>query len=201
MVTTVLGHRGMLGSVVERRLREYGEDVRTTDQIYAGEDDFVLWAADADYVIDCVRGGFVENALLPLHLSQVCRVIVPSTDAIREDTPYARSKRIAEQAHGVVIRAGIIDLRHQPTVGYRNWFCNPLTPLEWIDLAWSLRDSPGLHATGREPTHRLAIADAVARVWDRPAPAPALGPPNDRLQPVGTFVPLVDALGDWRAWQ
>ena len=62
------------------------------------------------------------------------------TDAIAEPTPYARTKRIIEQAPAtVIIRAGLVDIHRQPSVGYRNWLCNPLTPLEWADYAACIR--------------------------------------------------------------
>ena len=100
MVTrvAVLGHRGMLGSVVARYFAEQGAEVCTTDLRYMGSDAVPEWAAQHDIVVNCVRSSDndpVVNGFLPIHLAAFARedfagrrplVIQPSTDAIDEDT-------------------------------------------------------------------------------------------------------------------
>ncbi len=178
-MVTVYGHNGYLGAVVLRRWAELG-------------------LSDEPYIVNCVRPD-------DEHLSEILAaeggLIQPSTDAIAEDTDYARTKRHLETLPDtVVIRAGIVDIRNQPTIAYRNWLCNPLTPLEWADYAASVRAEPGIHAIGREPLTRFAVARTVADVFDRPPPVAAVGEPLDRVQPIGDFPPLRDALIEFREW-
>jgi uncharacterized protein YbjT (DUF2867 family) len=178
-MVTVLGERGMLGSVVARRWVERG---------------------DTDHVVNCIRP---DDLNLISKLSQTGRLIQPSTDAIAEDSEYARTKRAAEAVAigAVVIRAGIVDIRQHYPVVYRNWMCNPLTPLEWADFAWEHRDEPGLHVTGRETVTRYDVAKLVAEIWDRPKPVAAMAEaPSGRVQSAGDFPPLADALREFHAW-
>ena len=170
----VLGERGYLGSVVKRRWTELG---------------------GGPYTVNCIRPD--DRAFIGPG------VIVPSTDAIDEDTDYAAEKRWIESVPGIIaIRAGIVDIRHTYPIAYQNWYCNPLTPLEWADLAWELRDTPGVHPAGRETLTRWEVARAVAEVFDRPYPAPAAAMfakgrvmPVDRERP-----PLIEALREFREW-
>ena len=195
----VLGHRGMLGSVVTRWLREQGHEVATTDLRWP---DSLEFAVSADVVIDCMRGGWEVDAEAPIVLGYRCRhLIVPSTDAWREPTEYARAKRAAEMAKGVIIRAGIVDVERQPQRAYTDWRCDPLTPLEWIRQAWALRDSPGLHELGRHVIDRWTLALHVARVWGRRVwPDPAQGGPLDRVVVGQGGIWIGDALEEYRAW-
>lgn len=168
----------MLGSVVARRLHEIG--------------------AEGDYIVNCIRP---DNIGLTFGMAESGPLIQPSTDAISEDSEYARTKRIIELAPCVVIRCGIVDITRQPEMGYRNWLCNPLTPLEWIDYAWERRDQPGLHVTGRETVSRYEVARLVAEVFDRPLPHPAWHPIHlNRVQPRDDYPPLRDALIEYRDW-
>ena len=191
MVVAVLGHRGMLGSVVARWLREQGEDVRTSDE--RGVD----WI-DGGLVIDCTG-----DTTLPAIVAERCeRLIVPSTDAIDEDTPYAAAKREAEKARAVHIRAGIVDIRQRHAVGYVDWLCDPLTPLEWARVAWALRDSvtPFTYIRGRHVVDRWTVATHVARLWDLAYPVPRYGGYRSRVQ-VGQGGPWIgQALDEYHAW-
>lgn len=176
-MVTVLGERGMLGSVVARRWRELG---------------------DTDHVVNCIRPD-------DLAVSRAFRgIIQPSTDAIAEDTEYAATKRELEAIEGAVtIRSGIVDITRQPTVAYVNWLCNPLTPLEWADLAYEMRDTPGVHIAGRRLYSRYGVALAVAHVFDRPEPEFAVAATdNDRLQQPDDRVrpSLWNALIAYRDW-
>jgi hypothetical protein len=181
----VIGERGMLGSVVRRRWRELGAEIVT---------------ANADYIVNCIRP---DDLLFSQRLAEASQLIQPSTDAIAEDTDYAVGKRILEQIPGVVtIRCGLVDVERQPVAAHRNWSCNPLTPLEWADLAWDLRDLPGVHIVGRETVSRYEVASNVAAIWDRPAPFPSWAEvPLWRVQPAGdSWPPLAEALYDYREW-
>lgn len=178
----VLGERGYLGSVVKRRWLELGA---TWDPI------------DPDYVVYAIRP---DDLVLAERLAETGPTILPSTDAIFEDSEYAATKRLLERIPGVVIRAGIVDTRHAYGVAYRNWWCSPLTPLEWADLAWDVRDRPGLHIAGRERLTRYEVERSVAEVWDRCEPVPAFGEPLDRTLVGGDWPPLRDALVEFREW-
>lgn len=189
MVTfSVLGAAGYLGNVVTRRWIELGASPRLTGE-------------PADYVVNCVRP---DDFLLSERIAETARLIQPSSDAINEDTDYARGKRILERIPGaVIIRAGLVDIRRQPSIAYRNWRCNPLTPLEWADLAWDVKDRPGLHTAGRESLSRYQVADLVAELWDLPAPVPSWADvPLSRLvdNERAEWPPLRDALGEFREW-
>lgn len=177
-MVTVLGERGYLGAIVKRRWQELG---------------------DSDHVVNCIR----PDDLIVTMYYRGRGLIQPSTDAIAESTPYAELKRGVETlARGaVIIRAGIVDIRQDYPTAYRNWLCNPLTPLEWADFAWEHRDEPGLHITGREPLSRYNVAVMVADVFDRPMPKSDWADShNDRVQAVGDFPPLHDALLEFREW-
>lgn len=175
-MVTVLGHRGMLGSVVQRRWLELG---------------------DTDHIVNCIRPD-------DLAVSRAFRgIIQPSTDAIAEDTEYAATKRELEAIEGAVtIRSGIVDITRQPTIAYTDWWCNPLTPLEWADLAWEMRDTPGLHVAGRQyPASRWMVVDSVAMVFGKPRPETAKGGYLSRIQVHDRDRPsLWDALVAYRDW-
>lgn len=179
-MVTVVGENGYLGSVVKRRWDELG--------------------ITGDYTVNCIAPDDID---LTWRLAERGGLIQPSTDAIDEDTSYARTKRIVERAPGaVIIRTGIVDIYRQRHVAYRNWTCNPLTPLEWADLAAEMRDRPGVHAQGREPVSRFEVHRLVAEVFDLPAPIPAeADKPLDRLQPRNDLLPpLREALVEFREW-
>lgn len=186
MVTAaILGHRGMLGSVVARRWAELGAEIGTI--------------ADAEYVVNCIRP---DDLIVSERLCETSRLIQPSTDAIAEPSDYAIGKRLLERLPAVTIRSGIVDVSRLPPIAYRNWTCNPLTPLEWADLAWDLRDRPGVHIAGREIVTRWFIGAIAAAIWDLPSPAPAYADePLDRAQPDARSWPdLASALAEYRAW-
>ena len=175
-MVTVLGSRGMLGSVVARRWAELG---------------------DSSHVINCIRP---DNILLTFWLAENMRLIQPSSDAIAEDSDYALGKRIIERAPAVIIRSGIVDITRLPAVAFTNWWSNPLTPLEWADLAWKYRDQPGVHIEGREAVTRYQIGMLVAEVWGLPEPTAVEGPYLSRVQPGTDWAPLREGLIAYREW-
>lgn len=176
-MTTILGHQGYLGRVVARRWHELGHQ--------------------GDYVVVCLAP---DNLELLRRLAGRPGVIVPSTDAIIENTRYAATKRELEAIGGlVVIRAGIIDTRKRND--NINAVCNPLTPLEWADLAWELRDQPGIHPAGRETVTRHEIGWALSDVFGGDMPAAWDGPHSDRRQSQDRDrEPLFSALQDYDLW-
>lgn len=198
----VLGHRGMLGQVVARYFAEGGADVRTTELRWfpTCPSRFVDWAAESDYVVNCIKGNWVDLALLPLQLGERCNLIQPSTDAIAEDTPYAEAKRIAERCHGLVIRAGLIDVDNQPQTAYINWLCNPVTPLEWAQQAWRWMGETGTRGYGRNLVTRWQVAYAVAQVYGRPTPRVGSAGDRNRVQECYDLPPLAEALETFREW-
>ena len=207
MTVAVLGHRGMLGSVVARYFAEQGADVQTTDLRYDGSGCLPSWAGKHDMTVNCITGGWLEYADLPGFLAMTAqRYIHPSTDAIGEDTAYAAMKRQGEdgtRGRAVIIRAGLVDLRRQHEVAYTNWLCNPVTPLEWARIAWSHRDAqPGVYQYGREPLDRYELSRAVRQLWHLPPPQPAIAPESsDRTLTSLVNLPPIDvALLEYRAW-
>lgn len=183
----VIGHRGMLGQVVQRRWQELGGEPAPI--------------ATADHIVNCV---YPDDWTL-LNGLPLARVIQPSTDAISEADGYAVTKRAVERLvkpHGVVIRSGLVDLRKQAEVSYTNWFVNPLTPLEWADLAWRLRTTRGLHLDGREMTSKHGVAVACHEVFGTVKPHPTLAPLS-RFRIVhqsSPWPPLREALETYRGW-
>lgn len=175
-MVTVLGHRGYLGAVVARRWAELGET--------------------GDYVI-CT---FDDLALVRRLAKSGPGVIVPSTDAIAEDTAYAATKREIEAIPGiVVIRAGIVDTRKRSDL--INMWCNPLTPLEWADLAYTKRNRPGVHVAGGEVLTRWQIGVDVADVFGGAPPLRVSGPHDlDRVQYPHSERSLIRALVAYRKW-
>jgi hypothetical protein len=182
-MVTVLGHRGYLGAVVARRWREQGWDSYRFD-------------SSGDYVI-CT---FDDLPLIRRLAQSGPGAIVPSTDAIAEDTAYAARKRELEDIPGiVVIRSGIVDTRKANT--HYDWLCNPLTPLEWADLAWEVKDQPGVHVAGRETTTRFDVGWAIAAAGLGPAPEPTKGGASDRCQIADRDRPSIDeALQEYASW-
>src|SRR5262252_2445104 len=96
----VLGHRGMLGHVVLRYLRNHGLAASTIEARYREGDDAPFWAAinslEPDVVINCI--GLIKqknsslsdllslNAVFPLllrlHLPPQVLLVQPSTDCV-----------------------------------------------------------------------------------------------------------------------
>jgi dTDP-4-dehydrorhamnose reductase len=126
----VLGHRGMLGHAVTRRLREEGFAIRTTDVRHGGDELIEeVAASDVGAVVNCLGVSasrasgpeelFSTNALLPQRLAAVLgptRLLIhASTDGVFDgrrgsyaaseptnaSDPYGLSKRLGELARHV----------------------------------------------------------------------------------------------------
>jgi dTDP-4-dehydrorhamnose reductase len=206
MEVAVLGHRGMLGAVVARYFRERGAEVFTTDLRYDGSMELPEWAARFDLAVNCIRSGWEREMVdLPADLSRACRgnVIHPSTDAIRDQTEYGQWKRQAERNLAIIIRAGIVDVRNQPERAYTNWLCNPITPLEWAEIAWRHRTAkPAVYQYGREPLSRFDVARQVAQAFGgEPPQAVRSMQHSDRfLASTADLPPLDVALTTYKEW-
>lgn len=198
MRVAVLGHRGMLGSVVARYLAEHGHEVLTFDARYPDGLIDAVAAAHPARVINCIKGGWAENAALPAHLEQLgLSVVQPSTDAVAEDSDYARSKLAGER--GMVIRSGLVDIHGQPRVVFPEWTCNPLTPLEWARLAAAYVEE-GVTEHGGYPIDRYSLAVMVADIFGGEPPILGHAEPRSRVLDVTHRRYIRDALLEYREW-
>jgi hypothetical protein len=199
----VLGHRGMLGSRVVAALATRHHVVTFAHRwpeslIHAVE------VARPDWVVNCIRGDWSANADLPYALAGRFpgNLIQPSTDAIGEDTEYARSK--AEGECGTVIRCGIVDpaggllakVRDAGTFHATADGWNGITALAWAGIAEAVirGDLTGpLIIPGSPPVSVLRLAQVACRVfgWQTEiVPAPATGldrvlTPTMQMPPIG----------------
>ena len=199
----VVGHRGTLGKVVARRWAERGAAIATTDLRYQAkaDDPLVTWAAEADLVVNCARGSFLVDALLPLHLGERSRLIQPSTDALQEDTPYALAKRIAERARALIIRTSLIGSDPPPPVGYTTWTWNGITTLAWADFAWAHREETGVLTPASDAISRYDLYCAVAETFGHAPPQPLATARRDRLLPPTHHLgPIQVQLLELREW-
>jgi hypothetical protein len=201
MRVAVLGHRGMLGSVVAQYLEQQGCEVATTDLRYDGSDELPLWAAEHGHVVNCISKGRLEASLSAHIVALRGMVVMPSTDAIGEDTEYAMHKRIAEQADAIVLRSGIVDITRQPTIAYPEWMLNPLTPLEWAREAfYALQFPSGIRTLGGDPIDRYSLAVMVADIFGGEPPILGHAPAKSRVLKVTHHRYIRDALLEYRAW-
>jgi hypothetical protein len=200
MRVAVLGHRGMLGSVVAQFLEQQGHEVLTFEERFPGGLVAAIRDAKPKWVINCIKGGWAENAELPKALDRF-RLIQPSTDAIGEDSEYARSKAAGE--YGMVVRAGLVDIYNQPKVAYPEWVANPITPLEWAKGASAdihLGMERGVHEVGGYPIDRYSLAVMVADIFGGEPPILGHGEPKSRVLKVTHHRYIRDALLEYRAW-
>jgi dTDP-4-dehydrorhamnose reductase len=198
----VLGHRGMLGATVQRRLEEQGFDVLTTDLRYSGgpSDEVLATVADsrAEAAVNCIgittarlvndAALMLTNALLPLHLAAVMgdRLVVhPSTDCVfRGDRgEYEVGDRPdAIDPYGLSKRLGEASLTRDNVVVLRTSIVGPEVDSARGLLAWFLRQSASANGW---VDHRwngittLAWADLCRAAIDRdPRVPPGLHQPT-----------------------
>ena len=134
MKVLVLGHKGMLGHMVTRYLRDNKVEVVTSDARWPEspfKSDMKL-----DYVINCIGAipqrtkSFDINWHLPIWLdfNSPCRVIHPGTDCEMDDDFYGVSKKIASDYlvnHGVntkIIKTSIIGHELESADSLLDWF-------------------------------------------------------------------------------
>lgn len=210
MVTrvAVLGHRGMLGSrlvsVLPARFHVITFAHRWPDGLIEAVE-----AARPDWVINCISGGVPEWQDLPRELGRTFRgrLIQPSTDAVWEDTPYAKAKGWAEagviETGGHVIRCGIVDPAGGLLARIRkssrfdadtapNW--NGITALAWAGVAELVMsgDLEGLIVPGSPPISIHDLAAEACHCWRWKvdiAPRPTRG--LDRVQVPTVLLPHI----------
>lgn len=167
MRVLVLGHRGMLGSVVTRYLRQRNHSVILSASRYAGDanDELIrdVRTSRPDAVVNCAgvvmeggRGLMMTNALLPQHLAVALGnqlLIHPSTDCVFDgrrgwygvnEQPnatddYGLSKRLGE---GCATFPNVVVLRTSIVGpgerGLLGWFLRQPGPVDgWTDHIWN----------------------------------------------------------------
>lgn len=160
MKVLILGHKGMLGHVVARYLRERGHDV-----VEGGRYEGMVELGDAEAVVNCAGvvsgtdGLFMANTLLPLHLAARLdgRLLVhASTDCVFDGkrgwyeagerpnamSDYGLSKRLGEGCREfprvVVLRTSIVGPPGEAGRGLLGWFLRQDGPVEgWTDHIWN----------------------------------------------------------------
>lgn len=158
-VVFVLGHRGMLGALVHRYLRERGHDVLTSDTRYCGEpiDELVheVVSSPAEAIVNCLgvtpasgasgREMMAANALLPVHLSSVLggRLLIhASTDCVfdgRRRWYRADEPPNATDAYGLSKRVGEVCVAAPNVVVLRTSIIGPPAGAGRGLLGWFLR--------------------------------------------------------------
>jgi hypothetical protein len=167
-------------------------------------------ASRPDWVVNCIKGGWAENADLPHRLAERFRLIQPSTDAVSEDTEYGRSKAAGEA--GTVIRCGIVDpdggllarVRAVPIFEAdtaRHW--NGITALAWAGVAEAVMDgtlTDPLIVPGSPPVsiHDLAVEACYAFGWRTEVVARITQGPDRVLWPTLEMPPIADQLAAYR---
>lgn len=204
MNVAVLGHHGMLGRVVARRFAEKGARIMVTDLRHTLA--LVAWARHADLIVNCAYepGDWETNAVLPVLLGRAGRLIQPSSDAVNEDTPYGAEKRMAETAHGVIIRCSVVGSKPPPPYGYTNWTWNGITTLTWANIAWIHRDgTPDTIVPGTEPISRFDLYRTAASVfgYQKPRPKKAKEAVDRVLKVTWPTHPIREQLEELRDWE
>tara|TARA_R110000796_G_scaffold198589_1_gene314927 strand:- start:74 stop:796 length:723 start_codon:yes stop_codon:yes gene_type:complete len=168
MKVLVLGHKGMLGHMVVKYLRDQNINVITTD-IRWPESPFKL-GMRLDYVINCIgaipqrTNKFDINYYLPiwLDLNAPCKVIHPGTDCEMDSDDYGISKRISADyinspisSQTKILKTSIIGPELNSTSSLLEWFLsqegevqgyskaiwNGNTTLEWAKQCLNLMNS------------------------------------------------------------
>lgn len=207
----ILGHRGMLGSRLVSVLPARFHVITFGHRWESGLLD-AIDVARPDWIINAIRGDWLTNGVLPHELAQRFpgRLIQPSTDAIGEDTEYARSKAAGETG-AAIIRCSIVDpaggllgtVARSPVFEADtapHW--NGITALAWAGIAEQVMDGRlwGLIVPGSPPTsiHDLATAAVETFGWPtRVVPRETQGP--DRVQvPTLDMPPIADQLREYR---
>jgi|ERR1035437_2505573 dTDP-4-dehydrorhamnose reductase len=162
-VAFVLGHRGMLGAVVHRYLRERGYAVLTSERRYGGQsiDELVQEVVDspAGAIVNCLgvipasgvagREMMMANALFPVHLSSVLEgrlLIHASTDCVfdgRRGWCRADEPPNAKDAYGLSKLVGEACVAAPNVVVLRTSIVGPAAGAGRGLLGWFLRqESP-----------------------------------------------------------
>lgn len=139
MKLLILGHRGMLGSMLVKYFNRQGFEVQTSDSRY-GDPRFLdqVVSYKGDYIVNCVgaipqrTNDFKINTDLPIWLSNhaPCRVVHPGTDCELDSDRYGISKRIANEyiqmysENTKILKTSIIGPEQGTCFGLMEWFLN-----------------------------------------------------------------------------
>lgn len=167
MKILILGHNGMLGSMITKYFETKNIEIITTELRYPSQDFFsFLRTFDGDFIINCIASipqrtnHFQINTDLPIWLcnNTTCRVIHPSTDCESDNSDYGLSKKIASDYiklysnNTKIIKTSIIgyekNSKHsllewflsqdKEAEGYTNAIWNGITTLEWAKYSYRL---------------------------------------------------------------
>jgi len=163
----VLGHKGMLGSIVKQYLESKGYVVHFLTTRY-GDKYFQesIKKFNGDFIINCIgsipqrTNDFKVNTDLPILLSNIapCKVIHPGTDCEMDIDPYGTSKRIATEyislysTNTKILKTSIVGPENDTAFGLMSWLgaqtgtvqgytkamWNGNTTLEWAKHAEAL---------------------------------------------------------------
>lgn len=167
MKILILGHTGMLGSMILKYFNSLNLEVVTTSHRYPTESFFqFIKSFDGQFIINCIASipqrtdDFKINSDLPIWLNNnsPCRVIHPGTDCEPDLCPYGISKKIASDyiklysKNTKIIMTSVIGYENQTKYSLLEWFLdqsgevegysnaiwNGVTTLEWAKHAYSL---------------------------------------------------------------
>lgn len=167
MKVLVLGHKGMLGSVVTKYFTQQGFEVKTVESRYPSQEfKREVLAFDKGFIINCIGAipqrtqHFQINTDLPIWLSNntKCRVVHPGTDCETDTNTYGTSKRLASEylkaysTNTKILKSSIIGPEQGTSYSLMEWFLaqqgeakgytkalwNGNTTLEWAKQASSL---------------------------------------------------------------
>ena len=160
----ILGHNGMLGSMVLKYFKSKNLNVHTTDfKYHTLEFEKLIKSEEYDYIINCIGSvpqkttNFKINIDLPIWLSNNTnsKILHPSTDCEVDNTDYGISKRLATEYilnfsdNTKIIKTSFIGPEVDTNYGLMSWFLsksgnvdgytnaiwNGVTTLEWSKQA------------------------------------------------------------------
>jgi dTDP-4-dehydrorhamnose reductase len=167
MKVLILGHTGMLGSMVKLYLEQEGVSVECLYDRFDSQSfkDNVI-AFNGDYIINCIgaipqrTNRFKVNTDLPIWLSNnaTCKVVHVGTDCELDKDPYGISKKLASDyiqlysSNTKILQTSIIGPEQGTSYGLMEWFLsqegevngytkaiwNGNTTLEWAKQCYNL---------------------------------------------------------------
>lgn len=135
----VLGHKGMLGHMVLKYLKEKEYTIDTTEFKFPTTEFFnCIKTYEGDFVVNCIGAipqktdQFDTNSRLPVWLVQntKCKIIHPGTDCEMDNDEYGISKKTASdyiKSHSTntkIIKASIIGPELNSRYSLLDWFLN-----------------------------------------------------------------------------
>jgi dTDP-4-dehydrorhamnose reductase len=167
MKILVLGHNGMLGSMVKKYFSHLNFQIETINSRFPSEDfTSQIESFDGDFIVNCIGAipqrtqNFSINTDLPIFLEEhsPCKIIHPGTDCEMDDDDYGVSKKIASDfilTQGTktkILKSSIIGPEQGTHYGLMEWFLaqegeifgytqaiwNGNTTLEWAKQCYKL---------------------------------------------------------------